>query len=178
MLRRMQRGSLLSLPNAISLSRLVLAAGFVAVPETGARVALIGAASATDVLDGWLARRSGAVSRWGALIDPLADRAFVLTAVTSYVWLGQLTVGQYFTFLARDIATAVGFAVAQLVPRLRAVEFQARLLGKVVTALQLATLVAVLLLPSAVGALVLAVGVLAAVSIVDYTVSLWRARAR
>jgi CDP-diacylglycerol--glycerol-3-phosphate 3-phosphatidyltransferase/cardiolipin synthase len=174
----MQRGSLLSLPNAISLSRIVFAAGFVAVPEAAARVALIGVASATDFLDGWIARRRGTVSRWGALIDPLADRAFVLAAVASYVGRGELTVGQAATLLARDLATAFGFIVAQAVPALRRAPFQARMLGKVVTVLQLATLLAVLVAPATVSALIFGVGVLSAVSIVDYTLALWRARAQ
>ena len=174
----MKPGAFLSLPNALSLSRIVLAAGFIASPEPGARVALIGAASATDFLDGWLARRRGAVSRWGTLLDPLADRAFVVTAVASYVWRGELTAWQYLTLLARDVATAVGFLVARLLPWLRHAEFKARLLGKAVTALQLATLLAVLLVPAAVDALVLAVGALSVASIVDYTLALWRARDR
>lgn len=174
----MQPSRLLSLPNAISLSRIVFAAGFVAAPEVAARVALIGAASATDFLDGWVARRRGAVSRWGALIDPLADRIFVLAAVASYVGRGELTPGQAVTLLARDLATALGFVVAQAVPALRRAPFQARMLGKLVTALQLATLVAVLVAPTVVAGLVLIVGVLSAASIVDYTRALWRARAR
>ena len=174
----MKRGSLLSLPNAISLSRVVLAAGFVATPEAGARVALISVASATDFLDGWIARRRGSVSRWGALIDPLADRAFVLAAIATYVWRGELGAGQAGTLIARDVATAVGFLVARLVPGLRDVAFQARQLGKIVTALQLATLLAVLLAPSAVAALVLVVGVTSVAAIADYTLALWRARTR
>ena len=172
----MSRGSLLSLPNAISLSRIVFAAGFVAVPEPGARLALIGAASATDFLDGWVARRRGSVSRWGALIDPLADRAFVLAAVATYVGRGELSPGQALTLLARDTATALGFLVAQVVPALRRARFEARPLGKLVTLLQLVTLFAVLLVPSVVHALILTVGVLSAASIVDYTVALWRGR--
>lgn len=174
----MSPGSFLSLPNALSLSRIVLAAGFVAVPEAGARVALIGAASATDILDGWLARRRGSVSRWGALIDPLADRAFVLSVVASYLWRGELTPGQCLTLLARDIATAVGFIVARLAPSLRDAPFRARPLGKLVTVLQLTTLVAVLVAPTALHALLVAVGCLSAASVVDYTLVLWRARAR
>ena len=42
---------------------------------------VIGAAAATDFLDGWVARRVRATSRWGALLDPIADRVFVLTVV-------------------------------------------------------------------------------------------------
>jgi CDP-diacylglycerol--glycerol-3-phosphate 3-phosphatidyltransferase/cardiolipin synthase len=172
----MQRGTFLSLPNAISLSRIVFAAGFVAVPEVGARIALLGAASATDFLDGWLARRRGSVSRWGALLDPLADRAFVVAALATYVGRGELSAGQALTLLVRDIATAVGFVIAQLVPQLRRARFQARTVGKLVTAGQLATLFAVLLAPSVVAALVAVVAVLSVVSIVDYTVALWRGR--
>jgi hypothetical protein len=64
------------------------------------------------------------------------------------------------------------------VPWLRNVQFRARLLGKLVTVLQLATLLAVLLAPSVVAALVLTVGALSAAAIVDYTYALWRARER
>ena len=174
----MQRGPLLSLPNAISLSRIVFAAGFVAVPEAAARVALIGAASATDFLDGWVARRRGMVSRWGALIDPLADRIVVLAAVATYVGRGELTPGQAVALLARDLATAIGFVVAQAVPALRGAPFRARTLGKLVTVLQLATLFAVLVAPTVVAGLILVTGALSAVSIADYTLALWRARDR
>ena len=170
--------ALLTLPNVLSLSRLVLAAAFVGMPGTAARVTLIGLASATDFLDGWLARRNGVASRWGALIDPIADRAFVFTAVCVYLFEGRLGTGQYFTFLARDLATALGFLVARAVTWLRTVQFQARFSGKVVTVLQLATLLAVPLAPGAVHWLIVAIGVAAAVSIVDYTLALWRARAR
>ena len=172
----MAPGSLLSLPNAISLSRIVFAAGFVAVPEVSARLALIGAASATDFLDGWIARRRGSVSRWGALIDPLADRIFVFAAVATYVGRGELSAGQALTLLARDLATALGFLVVQVVPALRRARFEARPLGKVVTLLQLVTLFAVLLMPSLVGALVATIGVLSAAAIADYTLALWRGR--
>jgi phosphatidylglycerophosphate synthase len=167
----------LSLPNVISLSRVVLAAAFVATTSASGRIVLIAAASATDFLDGWIARRRHIASRWGALVDPIADRVFVLVAVSSFLYSGALSTGQYFTLLARDIMTAVGFVVARLVPRLRPVDFQARLLGKLVTVLQLATLFSVLLYSPAVRWLVIAVGVTALASIVDYTVALWRARA-
>ena len=45
------RQSLGRLPNLLSCSRLVLAAGFVASSAPGARVGLIGAAAITDFLD-------------------------------------------------------------------------------------------------------------------------------
>jgi cardiolipin synthase (CMP-forming) len=168
----------LTLPNSVSLSRLVLAAAFIAVHNPVTRLALIAAAGLTDFLDGWLARKVNSVSRSGALIDPMADRFFVLAAVASYLGEGILTTGQFFVFISRDIATAVGFLVAKSVPRLRPVTFKARWLGKIVTVLQLVTLAAVLLWPEYTSRLIIAIGVVSAASIVDYTRALWRARVR
>ncbi|HWZ60294.1 MAG TPA: CDP-alcohol phosphatidyltransferase family protein [Gemmatimonadaceae bacterium] len=173
----MRREPFLTLPNAVSLSRFVMAAGFLAARSTDVRVALIGAASVSDILDGWIARRRGQVTRLGAMLDPIADRTFVLVAVMVYLARGEITRGQYFVLIARDLATAIGYLVARQVPGLRSAPFRARLAGKVVTILQLVTLVAVLVVPGAVPWLVAAVGAASAVSIGDYTLALWRARA-
>jgi CDP-diacylglycerol--glycerol-3-phosphate 3-phosphatidyltransferase len=173
----MRREPFLTLPNAVSLSRFVMAAGFLAARSTDACVALIGAASLSDVLDGWVARRRGQVTRIGAMLDPIADRTFVLVAVMVYLARGEITRGEYFVLIARDLATAIGFLVARTVPWLRTVPFRARWAGKVVTTLQLVTLVAVLLAPVTVPYLVVAIAVMSAISIADYTLALWRARA-
>ena len=172
----MERGTLFNLPNSISLSRLLLAFLFVAIDGTWQRVALVLIAGFTDVLDGWVARRSQTASVAGALIDPIADRVFVLSAVTAYLIEGQLSSGQFFLFLARDIATAIGFIVARFIPGLTAASFRARPIGKAVTVLQLGTLLAVLVAPQSVQPLVVLIGVLSIVSIVDYTLALERAR--
>jgi cardiolipin synthase len=172
----MRREPFLTLPNTVSCSRFVMAAGFLAARSTEVQAALIGAASLSDIIDGWIARRRGQVTRIGALLDPIADRTFVLVAVMVYVARGEITRGQYFVLIARDLATAIGFLVARLIPGLRSVPFRARLAGKLVTTLQLAALVAVLLAPAAVPLLVAVVGVMSAVSIWDYTLALWRAR--
>ncbi|MBA2687680.1 MAG: CDP-alcohol phosphatidyltransferase family protein [Gemmatimonadaceae bacterium] len=172
----MERGALFTLPNSVSLSRLFLALIFLLVSSPLGRASVIAAAAATDFLDGWLARRGKSVTTSGALIDPLADRAFVLTAVSAYLIDGIFTTSQYFLFLSRDLATAVGFVVAQIVPGLRPVVFQARMLGKIVTVLQLATLVIVLFEPKFTGILVQIIAVVSIASIGDYTVALWKAR--
>lgn len=172
----MERGRILTLPNSISLSRLLLAFAFVVIGGPWQRMVLILSAGMTDFLDGWLARRGNSSTVAGALIDPIADRVFVLAAVSAYLVDGRLTTGQYFIFLSRDIATAVGFVVARFIPGLTASAFQARLLGKTVTVFQLALLLVVLFWPAAVWPLVLLIGALSAVSIVDYTAALERAR--
>jgi CDP-diacylglycerol--glycerol-3-phosphate 3-phosphatidyltransferase len=173
-----KRADLLSLPNVISLARFVLAGAILAVRGTAEQVAIIGVASATDFLDGWLARRQKVASRFGAMLDPIADRCFVFACVLALLLQGTLTTGQYLVLLSRDIATAIGFLVARIVPWLRQVPFQARYLGKVVTALQLATLLAALLAPGALPWLIALVAVTSAAAIADYTLALWRGRAR
>lgn len=174
----MKRGALFTLPNSISLSRLILALAFVLVDGRWERTILIVAAGATDVLDGWLARIGNSSSAAGALIDPFADRVFVLTAVSACLIGGLLSTAQYFIFLSRDIATAIGFVVARFIPGLGASAFKARALGKTVTVFQIITLVVVLQYPRATMLLIAIIGGLSAVSIVDYTLALSRERDR
>jgi cardiolipin synthase (CMP-forming) len=173
----MSRERLMTLPNAVSMSRLVLAAVFVAVRDPVARFTLVAVASGTDFLDGWLARRRHSATRSGALIDPIADRVFVFAAMCVFLFEGAISTGVYFTLLSRDIATLIGYFVARSVSWLKAVEFRARWLGKVVTALQLLTLVAIIVAPATVPWLVVAVAAASAASIADYTLTLWRERA-
>ena len=47
-------------------------------------------ASFTDVLDGWLARRHKSESNFGKLMDPLADKLLVTSALVSLVALNRL----------------------------------------------------------------------------------------
>src|SRR5262245_37984265 len=166
------------LPNVISSSRVLLAACFAVTDRVDARLGFVGLAAITDFLDGWLARRANWSTRFGALIDPIADRIFALVAVTTFLIMGALSTLGYFVMISRDIATAIGFLVAKLVSWLRRVEFKARMSGKIVTVLQLLAFAALLKAPHVVTPLLWLIGAASAISIVDYTVALWRARAR
>ncbi len=170
------RAGLRSLPNIISLSRVVLAAGFVAAPTANVRLAIVAFAAVTDFLDGWVARRGNWTSGTGALMDPIADRVFVLVAVSTFLFIGALSTAQYFLLILRDLMTAIGFLVARSVSWLRPVEFKARGAGKVVTSLQLLTFVALLRQPLLVTPLLWCVGLASVYAIVDYTLALSRAR--
>jgi phosphatidylglycerophosphate synthase len=172
------RARLRALPNIISLSRVLLAAGFVVVARVDVRLGLIGLAGLTDFFDGWLARRAKWTTRWGALIDPFADRVFTLVAVSTFLFMGALSTGGYFVMISRDLMTAIGFLVSRAVPWLQTVQFKARMSGKVVTVLQLITFVALLGLPSLVTPCLWLVGIASVYSVVDYTYALWRARAQ
>ncbi|MGQ0642246.1 MAG: CDP-alcohol phosphatidyltransferase family protein [Gemmatimonadaceae bacterium] len=174
----MERGTLWSLPNALSFSRLFLAAAFAAFPTREARLGLILVAALTDFLDGWFARRSNTISKWGELIDPIADRAFVFIALSVLLFEQTITTLQYFIVLSRDLATAIAFVAARSVAWLRPVAFRARFAGKLVTALQLVILIFALTRPELVARLIPVVAVASALSIADYAATMWRQRAR
>lgn len=174
----MRRRTSLALLNALSLSRLPLAAVFVTTEDPPARVGLVMGAALTDFLDGYIARHKHLESYWGALIDPLADRGFVMAALATFVVEGKLTPTDFGILVVRDVATGLGFVVARLVPRFRPVMFKARMLGKVVTTLQLGALLSVLVAPKLVRPLVTAVGFTALAAVVDYSLAVWRKRAR
>jgi len=171
------RGTLRALPNIISASRVFLAAGFVVVHDADGRLGIVGLAAITDFLDGFIARRAQVATRWGALIDPFADRVFALVAISTFLFRGELSTLGYFVMISRDLMTAIGFLVARMIPWLRPVTFKARLSGKLVTVFQLATFVVVLRWPQYVTPFLWLVGITSLYSIVDYTYALWRERA-
>ncbi len=82
----------MNVPNAITFSRLVLTAVFVAgtamESALGHWIALVSfvIAAISDFVDGWLARKLGLVTPMGKLMDPLADKVLVCSA---YVYLSQ-----------------------------------------------------------------------------------------
>jgi phosphatidylglycerophosphate synthase len=174
----MPRETLATLPNLISLSRLALAAAFALLKGTNQRLLIVAAAGVTDFLDGYLARRGGTASKWGALIDPIADRFFVFTAVCVLLFDDVLATWQYAILISRDFMTAVGFLTARVIPWLRKVRFRSRMSGKVVTVLQLATLAVVFVLPDFLNVALVFVGLASLYSIGDYTLALWHERAR
>ncbi|WP_034622479.1 CDP-diacylglycerol--glycerol-3-phosphate 3-phosphatidyltransferase [Cellulomonas sp. URHE0023] len=64
-------------------------------------------AAATDRVDGWLARRSGQVTDLGKLLDPIADKLLVGTALVLLSWLGELSWWVTVVILVREIGITV-----------------------------------------------------------------------
>jgi phosphatidylglycerophosphate synthase len=128
-------------PSLLSLSRLPLAAAFsYAVGRPRAAFALLVTAAATDVLDGWYARRFAQATPTGAVLDGVTDKVFVLTVAATLVSTGQLSPTQVLLLSTREIGELPLVAWMATSPRARqrrAEEPAANLAGKVATALQL-----------------------------------------
>ena len=59
-------------------------------------------AAITDWYDGWLARRWGYVTRWGAFLDPLADKVLTSAALLAYAFLGLVSSWMVWIIVIRD----------------------------------------------------------------------------
>ena len=167
---------ILTLPNLLSIARFPLAAGFLLAQTPTTRLTLLGMASASDLLDGWLARRMGRTSPYGALIDPIADKTFMLAAFTAFFLHDEVSAIQWGILLSRDLAVALGALVAALTPGLTPASFMVRTSGKAVTVLQLAAILVLTVSPESAGLVVMIVGVASCLAIADYTLALARQR--
>ncbi|TDG13483.1 CDP-alcohol phosphatidyltransferase family protein [Seongchinamella unica] len=99
------------LPNALTISRLLLAMPLgllILRQEYGWALAVGFLAGATDALDGFSARKLGYFSRFGAALDPIADKLLILVTFCCLAsaglidwWLAAVVVG-------RDIVIVLG----------------------------------------------------------------------
>ncbi len=109
--------SLLGLPNLITLARLCavpLAFWLVIDRAMGSAFGLFVAAGASDAVDGWLARRAG-VTRLGAVLDPVADKALLVTMYVTLAAVGVLPSWLATLVVFRDLVIVGGIVVlAQL----------------------------------------------------------------
>lgn len=69
-------------------------------------------ASATDWLDGYLARKHQLISKFGQFMDPLADKILVMAALIGFVELGVLPSWVVVLILARELLISIFRAVA------------------------------------------------------------------
>ncbi len=127
--------------NALTVLRLVLVPVFAALvvasgmTDPAWRIAAcvaFAAASATDVVDGWIARTWGMVTSFGKVADPIADKALTGTALVLLSWYGHLWWWVTAVILVREFGvTLMRFWVLRygVIPASRG--------GKVKTALQI-----------------------------------------
>jgi cardiolipin synthase (CMP-forming) len=149
----------------ITVVRLPLAFAFVALEETWWRFGVLALAAATDLLDGFLARRFGG-SRFGAVLDPIADKLFMACAFGVVLFSGRLQFYEIVAVLLRDIWASAAFFATVFTGRPTAIP--ARLGGKAVTVAQMLTLLAFVFNSGLLRPLAWATGAIAIYAIWDY----------
>lgn len=98
-----------TIPNSLSLARMVLALIFPLVLPAW-RAPLIVAAALSDLFDGMLSRAFQGTSILGQILDPIADKLFVGIVLITLLVHGELTVAELLLIGFRDLAVIVGSA--------------------------------------------------------------------
>ncbi len=104
----------MNLPNALSLLRLCLVPVFAWVyflpqPDAHLWAALVYAAAfATDVADGYIARRFSLITKLGRILDPLADKLMTFTVITCIAADGILPFWAVAVFFCKEAAMGLG----------------------------------------------------------------------
>jgi CDP-diacylglycerol---glycerol-3-phosphate 3-phosphatidyltransferase len=97
-------------------------------------------AAATDGLDGYLARSRGAVTTFGKLMDPIADKLLIIAPLVSLVSLGRVAAWVAMVIIAREFAvTALRMVAVE-----QGVVIPATVLGKAKTITQIAAILALI----------------------------------
>jgi CDP-diacylglycerol--glycerol-3-phosphate 3-phosphatidyltransferase len=173
----------LNLPTVLTLSRIVLIPFFVLTvqdhPILGAVV--FGIASITDFLDGYLARRSGQITKFGIIMDPLADKLLVISALIVLVDMERIAVEIAIILIVREFLVT-GLRVVALS---KDIMIPAEMGGKLKTTAQITAVLCLILMGSFfdnlpidlydIGTAFLWIAlVLSVTSGVQYTISFWK----
>src|SRR5882724_8825851 len=101
-----RQGANLSIPNLITLGRILLVPVVVwAIASGEMRVAflLLLAAGLSDAVDGFLAKRFGMATELGAYLDPLADKAMLVSIYVVLAVVGAIPLWLVILVVSRDI---------------------------------------------------------------------------
>jgi CDP-diacylglycerol--glycerol-3-phosphate 3-phosphatidyltransferase len=170
----------LNLPTIITFSRIILIPFFVWItptnPVLGATIFLV--AALTDIFDGYLARRTGQVTKFGIILDPIADKILVISALILLVDMVRVSAWIAIVIIIREFVVT-GIRVVALS---KDIVIPAETGGKIKTGAQMTSII-LLLLPGGLGpidfydiglVLLYVALVLAVVSGVKYGIAFWR----
>lgn len=173
----------LNLPTILTLSRIVLIPFFVISvyqhPVLGALI--FGIASTTDFLDGYFARRSGQITRFGIILDPIADKFLIISALIVLVDMERLSALIAIILIVREFLVT-GLRVVALA---KDIVIPAEIGGKLKITAQITAVLCLILMGSIfdnlpldlydIGIFFIWIAlVLSIISGVRYTVSFWR----
>ena len=166
-------------PNVLTILRIllvpVLVVALLGETENGDVLAagVFALASLTDAVDGYIARRSGSITTFGKLMDPVADKLLVIAALVSLVQLGRLAAWVAMVIIAREFAVTV----ARMAATQQGIVMASNWWGKAKTIVQVGAIFFVIAYdptPAWVDGLVIGAVVITVVSGIDYVFGLRR----
>lgn len=135
----------MNLPNKLTVGRMLAVPFFIVVLMLGyyyASAVIFILAALTDMLDGQIARKYNLVTNFGKIMDPLADKLLVISALVCLVELGHVQGWMVIVILAREF-TVTGL---RTVAAAQGIVIAAGMTGKIKTVLQMIAVIALLLL--------------------------------
>ncbi len=108
----------INLPNVLTLVRILLIPVFVMLlidptPDRALSAALVFVVAAvTDLLDGYVARKTGQITKLGRLLDPIADKLLVLSALILLVQVDRVSALVAILIIAREVTVTGIRAIA------------------------------------------------------------------
>jgi cardiolipin synthase len=134
------------LPNWLTIVRIVLIPVFVTLlvyrRPTAALVVFV-LASLTDMLDGYIARSRGSLTRLGAFLDPMADKLLLTASFITLTYLRVIPFWITAVVISRDLVLILGAALIHIAGG--TIYPTPTWLGKASTVLQMATVLAAML---------------------------------
>ena len=130
----------MNLPNKLTVGRMIAVPFFIAAYMMGyfpVALVLFCLASATDALDGKIARKRGLVTNFGKIMDPLADKILVYSALCLFIESDLIKAWMLIIILAREFIVAGMRTVAASEGRVLA----AGMSGKIKTVLQMVAVI-------------------------------------
>lgn len=170
----------LNLPTVLTLSRIILIPFFIlTAPDRPILGALIfGIASMTDFLDGYLARKTGQITKFGIILDPIADKFLVISALVLLVDMARIPAWIAIVIIVREFLVTGLRAVALS----RDIVIPAEVGGKLKTFAQITAVLFLIISIDAFGIDLYDIGIiflwtaliLSVTSGIQYTVSFWK----
>ncbi|MBI5049520.1 MAG: CDP-diacylglycerol--glycerol-3-phosphate 3-phosphatidyltransferase [Nitrospirae bacterium] len=173
---------MVNIPTLITFSRILLIPLFILVvaarPLFGTFIFAL--ASVTDLLDGYIARKSKQVTKLGVLLDPLADKLLVISALIVLVDMGLIDAWIAIVIIAREFIV-IGLRIAALS---KDIIIPAEMGGKIKTVTQFVSIFILLIARSPlisfdylddIGIVLLSIGMLIGiVSGIQYFILFWK----
>ena len=139
-----RKEDLINIPNVLCYIRILLVPVFVILFlkemywQSGIVIMI---ATATDVVDGWIARHFNMITDWGKFIDPLADKLLIATALICFVEENEIAGYMAVLIIAREFIVTGLRTVAMS----KGVVIAASMTGKIKTVIQIIAVICVFL---------------------------------